>query len=140
MESQNCIFCNIVRKKAPASVIWEDDKTLVFLDIRPLIDGHTLIIPKQHYETVYEIPDDLLSNVYQLVKRTAVVLKNTLKADGISTIQQNGHAAGQEIFHLHVHVVPRYEGQKLPRFTDLPNAPREKLDAIAERLRIQFKI
>lgn len=131
----DCIFCKIVRKEAPATILYEDDKALVFLDIRPLNEGHTLIIPKQHYETVYDIPEDLICYIYTLVKRFAFVVKNATKADGITIIQQNGRAAGQEILHLHVHVVPRYEGQKLPHFREIPNASRDRLEQTAERIK-----
>lgn len=138
-KATDCIFCRIVRKEAPATVLYEDDKALVFLDIRPLNEGHTLIIPKQHYETVYDIPEDLICHIYTIVKRFAGVVKNATKADGITIIQQNGRAAGQEIFHLHVHVVPRYEGQKLPHFRDIPSASRERLEHAAERIKEALK-
>ncbi len=131
----NCIFCKIVRKEAPATILYEDDKALAFLDIRPLNEGHTLIIPKQHYETVYDIPQDLICHICTIVKRFASIVKDSTKADGITIIQQNGRAAGQEIFHLHVHVVPRYEGQKLPHFREIPNASRERLEQTAERIK-----
>lgn len=137
-ENLTCVFCRIVRKEAPASILYEDDKVLVFLDIRPLNEGHTLIIPKKHYETVYDMPEDLVCRIYKLVKRMAVALKAATEADGITIIQQNGHAAGQEIFHMHVHVVPRYEGQKLPHFHDLPNSSREQLQQAAERIKSQL--
>ena len=139
MDKVSCVFCRIVQKEALASIVYEDDKIIVFLDIRPLNQGHTLIIPREHYETVYDIPEDLLAHIHKIVKRTAVAVKDATKADGITIIQQNGHAAGQEVFHLHVHVVPRYEGQKLPKFTEIPNASREQLEKTAERLRAQFR-
>jgi histidine triad (HIT) family protein len=128
-----------VQKQAPATIIYEDDKVLAFLDIRPLNEGHTLVIPKQHYETVYDIPENLISNIYTVVKRLAVIVKNATKADGITIIQQNGHAAGQEVFHLHVHVVPRFEGQKLPHFKDIPNAGREQLEKAAAKIKQEFE-
>jgi histidine triad (HIT) family protein len=134
----SCIFCKIVRKEAPASIIYEDDKALAFLDIRPLNEGHTLVIPREHYETVYDMSEDLVAHVFKLVKRLAVAVRAATKADGITIIQQNGHAAGQEVFHMHVHVVPRYEGQKLPHFRDVPNASREQLEHAAEVIRTYF--
>jgi histidine triad (HIT) family protein len=134
-ESANCIFCRIVRKEAPASILYEDDRALVFLDIRPLNEGHTLVIPKEHYETVYDMPEELVSHIYKIVKRSAVAVKAATNADGITIIQQNERAAGQEILHLHVHVVPRYEGQTLPHFRDIPHASREQLERAAERIR-----
>jgi histidine triad (HIT) family protein len=138
-ENLTCVFCRIVRKEAPASILYEDDRVLVFLDIRPLNEGHTLVIPKKHYETVYDMPEDLVSYTYKLVKRMAVAVKAATEADGITIIQQNGHAAGQEIFHMHVHVVPRYAGQKLPHFRDIPDASREQLERAAEQIRKHLK-
>jgi len=131
MGSDSCVFCKIVRKEAPASVLFEDNSTLAFLDIRPLNDGHTLVIPKEHYETIYDMPEDLVCQIYMLVKRMTVAVKNATKADGITIIQQNGRAAGQEVLHVHVHVVPRFQGQKLPHFRDIPNASRERLEQAA---------
>src|SRR4030067_1546123 len=135
MNSELCIFCRIVQREAPASIVYEDEKVLAFLDIRPLNEGHTLVIPKEPCETVYDIPEELNAHIYRIVKRTAVVVKNATKADGITIIQQNGHAAGQEVFHLPVHVVSRYEGQKLQRFSDLQEESRDKLEQAAERIR-----
>ncbi len=139
MNDESCVFCRIVRREAPASILHEDDEVLAFLDIRPLNEGHTLVIPKRHYENIYDMPDDLVANIYKLVKRLAVAVKAATKADGITIIQQNGHAAGQEVFHLHVHVVPRFEGQKLPYFRDIPNSSREQLERTSDMIRLQLK-
>jgi histidine triad (HIT) family protein len=134
----SCIFCRIVQRKAPASIIYEDEKAMVFLDIRPLNQGHALVIPKEHYETIFDIPEDVNAHLHRIVKKTSVAVKEAVVADGITIIQQNGRAAGQEVFHLHVHVVPRYEGQKLPRFTEIPNASREQLEQTAELIKKQL--
>jgi histidine triad (HIT) family protein len=107
---------------------------MAFLDIRPLNEGHTLVIPKEHYETIYEIPEEQIAYLYRIVKRTAVAVQKATEADGISVFQQNGKAAGQQIFHLHVHVVPRYKGQKLPRFGEIPETSGEKLDQVAANI------
>ncbi len=139
MNNASCIFCKIVRKEAPASIVYEDETALAFLDIRPLNEGHTLVIPKVHCETIYDVPEELNAHIYKIVKHLALAVKDATKADGITIIQQNGHAAGQEIFHLHVHVVPRYEGQKLPHFRDIRNASREQLERAAERIRQRLK-
>jgi histidine triad (HIT) family protein len=135
MDSDSCVFCKIVRKEAPASILYEDRKVLAFLDIRPLNEGHTLVIPKEHYETVYHMPEDLVCHIYAIVKRMSVAVKDASKADGITIIQQNEAAAGQEIFHMHVHVVPRFEGQKLPHFRDIQNASRNQLEQAAGRIK-----
>ena len=132
---ESCIFCKIVRKQAPASIIYEDEAVMVFLDIRPLNIGHTLIIPKAHYVDIFDIPQNLLSQVHKISKQVSFAVKKATSADGISIIQQNGKAAGQDIFHLHVHVVPRFEGQKLPHFSDLKEVERAKLDEMAKKIK-----
>ncbi len=111
---------------------------MVFLDIRPLNIGHTLVIPKAHYVDVFDTPKTVLSHIHTVAKQVSFAVKKATNADGISIIQQNGKAAGQDVFHLHVHVVPRYEGQKLPRFSDLKEVDRAKLDAMAEKIKKQY--
>ena len=136
---ESCIFCKIVRKQAPASIIYEDETVMAFLDIRPLNEGHTLVIPKKHYVNVFDIPEDQLSKVHKVAKQVSIAIKKATNADGISIIQQNGKAAGQDIFHIHVHVVPRFEGQKLPSFSNLQEVERAKLDDMAKKIKQQLK-
>jgi histidine triad (HIT) family protein len=108
---------------------------MAFLDIRPLSMGHTLVIPKAHYVDTFEAPEDQISQVHKVSKQIALAVKKATKADGVSIIQQNGKAAGQDIFHLHVHVVPRFEGQKLAAFNELKVVERAKLDDMAEKIK-----
>jgi len=138
MNVNSCVFCKIARKQAPASFVYEDENVMAVLDIRPLNEGHTLVIPKEHHETIFEIPEKQIAYLYRIVKRTAVAVQKATEADGISVFQQNGKAAGQQIFHLHVHVVPRYEGQKLPRFGEIPETNSEKLNQVALNIRKHF--
>jgi len=132
---ESCIFCKIVRKQASASIIYEDRSVMAFLDIRPINLGHTLVITKAHYIDIFDTPANELSMVHKVAKMVSGAIKKTSNADGISIIQQNGKAAGQDIFHLHVHVVPRFESQKMPRFSDLKEVDRTKLDDIAQKIR-----
>jgi len=132
---ESCIFCKIVKKQAPANIIYEDETVMVFLDIRPLNIGHTLVIPKKHYVDIFDIPENQLSQVHKVAKQVSVAVKKATKADGISIIQQNGKAAAQDIFHLHVHVVPRFEGQKLPSFSALREVERGKLEVMAKKIK-----
>jgi histidine triad (HIT) family protein len=132
---EDCIFCKIVAKQAPASVVYEDKAVISFLDIRPLHLGHTQVIPKAHFVDIFDIPVELLSRVHTVAKHVAPAVKKAAGADGISIIQQTGKAAGQDIFHLHVHVVPRFEGQKLPRFSELQLVERPKLNDMAKKIR-----
>jgi histidine triad (HIT) family protein len=119
----------------PASFVYEDEKVVAFLDIKPLNEGHTLVIPKAHYESIFEIPADLVAYLHGVTKKIAFAVKKATGADGISISQQNGKAAGQEILHFHVHVIPRYEGQKLPSFSEVSEADREKLSQTAAKIR-----
>lgn len=132
---ESCIFCKIVRKQAPASIVYEDEVVMVFLDLRPLNIGHTLVIPKAHYVDIFDIPEKELSQVHKVAKQVSFAIKKATNADGISIIQQSGKAAGQDIFHLHVHVVPRFEGQKLPPFSELKEIERAKLDEMSKKIR-----
>jgi len=119
----------------PASYVYEDEKVMALLDIKPLNEGHTLVIPKAHYESIFEIPEDLVAHLHGVTKRIALAVKKATNADGISISQQNGKAAGQEIFHLHVHVIPRYEGQKLPSFSEVSEADKEEMSHTVAKIR-----
>ena len=136
---ESCVFCRIVRKQAPASIIYEDETVIAFIDIRPLNIGHTLVIPKAHYIDIFDIPENELTNVYKVSKQISFAIKKATNSDGISIIQQNGKAAGQDIFHLHVHVVPRFEGQKLSSFNELKEVERTKLDDMAKKIKKKLK-
>lgn len=105
----DCIFCSIVAEESPAYRVDEDEKTLAFLDSEPAARGHTLVIPKTHYERITDMEEGLAGELFQTVHRVATVLESTHDPDGINIVQANGRTAGQEIFHAHVHVVPRYE-------------------------------
>ena len=133
MNVDSCIFCRIARKQAPASFIYEDENVLAFLDTRPLNEGHTLVIPKEHYVTIFEAPEELVAHIHRIVKRVALAVGESTKADGISIIQQNGKAAGQEIFHFHVHVIPRYEGQDTHKTREMRE--QSELGRLAAKMR-----
>lgn len=104
--SGSCIFCKIVQKEAPASIVYEDEKVVAFLSIQPINVGHTLVVPKAHYENIHDIPDEEVSHLYKIVKKLAPAVKKAVEAEGIRIVQNNGEAAGQVIFHLHVHIIP----------------------------------
>jgi histidine triad (HIT) family protein len=139
MFDESCIFCQIIAKQAPSSILYEDEVVMAFLDIRPLNRGHTLVIPKEHYVDIFDTPDEVLAAVHVISKQLAAAVKKATEADGISIIQQSGKAAGQDIFHIHVHVVPRFLGQKLPSFHELVLVDRAELDVMATRIRAFLK-
>ncbi len=104
----DCIFCKIVAKEIPATIVYEDDDVLVFMDIGPIVKGHALVISKKHYDPVTETPDQIVSKLHLTAKRIANAQMNGLEADGVNIMQNNGSASGQEVPHIHVHVIPRY--------------------------------
>ena len=110
---ENCIFCKIVKGKIPANKIYENEKVLAFLDISPVSKGHILIIPKKHFENIYEIEDGYLKEIISLAKIIAESLKKSLNTSGINILHASGKNAQQSVFHFHIHLVPRYKDDKL---------------------------
>ena len=131
----DCVFCKIVQKQAPSSIIYEDEYVMAFLDIRPASEGHVLVISKEHYEGILDIPSDLLGRVHQVSKRVAIAVKQALNVDGINVIQQNGRAANQEVFHIHVHVIPRHLGQKMKSLQELQTVDYKQLGLTADKIK-----
>lgn len=109
MRDDNCIFCKIAAGEIPSKTIYEDDDFRVILDLGPATKGHALILPKDHYKNLYELPDDVAAKVMQLVKKMATVMTDKLHADGFNLVQNNNEVAGQTVFHFHMHLIPRYE-------------------------------
>ncbi|MBL7051246.1 HIT family protein [Candidatus Woesearchaeota archaeon] len=112
---EECLFCKIVKGELPSSKIYEDENTLAFLDLFPVNKGHSLVISKEHYENIFDVPEEILSKISSVVKKVASAVKKGVNADGISIIQSNGKSAGQVIPHIHFHVMPRFkeDGLKL---------------------------
>lgn len=132
-----CIFCAIVAGQAPASVVYEDDLTLAFLDLRQELPGHVLIVPKQHIVTLDQLPAKLAGPLLATVVQMTALVQRVLQPDGVNIWQSNGVAAGQEVFHVHFHVFPRklHDGQ-IRIYPSRPGQPpRSELDALAARLR-----
>jgi histidine triad (HIT) family protein len=103
---ENCVFCKIIQKQAPACIVYEDDAVMGFLSNRPVNEGHTLVVPKRHYENIYEMPEDEIASLFKIVKHIAVAVRDAMATEGIRVVQNNGWVAGQVIFHFHVHVIP----------------------------------
>ena len=107
MATKACIFCQIAKGDAPAALVYEDERTLAFMDIAPLSRGHLLVIPREHVENLYEISADGLAAVARLSHRLAPVLRRVLEPEGLRILQLNGAAAGQTVFHYHMHLLPK---------------------------------
>ena len=129
----DCIFCQIVAGSARSHKVWEDEHTLVFMDLFPVAHGHTLIIPKPHWENLFEVSDDAARRVVTISRRLAHAMRSSLTPDGIAVFQLNGAAAGQTVFHYHMHLVPRAHGSKLD-IHGRRRASRDELDEVAARI------
>jgi len=127
--SAPCTFCKITRKEAPASIVYEDEKVLAFMSIRPINIGHTLIVPKKHYKNIYEIPEEEVAYLYKIVKKIAYTVQKAVDAEGIRIVQNNGEAAGQVIFHMHVHVIPMNKNRSKLHQAQMRSADALKDDA-----------
>ena len=109
MVDDNCIFCKLANGVFPTNKIYEDDEFTVILDASPANKGHCLILPKRHFKDLFEIDEEVAGRAIKLAKKIATKLKDELGCDGINIVQNNGTAAGQTVFHFHVHIIPRYE-------------------------------
>lgn len=108
MAETSCVFCKILAGEIPSTKVFEDRYTVAFLDIRPANKGHVLVIPREHHSNIYEIPDSALCDMVKTAKQIALALKKATNADGINILMNNDRAAGQDVFHAHMHVVPRF--------------------------------
>ena len=113
---EECLFCKIAKGEIPCSKVYENDNVLAFLDIAPVNKGHVLVIPKNHYENVLDVDEDILKEVISVVQKVAIGVKKGVNADGIVISQNNGKIAGQVIMHLHFHVIPRFKEDELGKW------------------------
>ena len=132
--SSDCIFCKIINGEIPSACIYEDDDFKVILDKFPSGLGHTLIVAKNHSENIFEMLEDEASKVFVLAKKVAAALKKSLKADGINILQNNGAASGQSVFHFHMHVIPRFDGDNVNIKWTPQQLPQEDFDRISEQI------
>ena len=130
MRDNNCIFCKIANGDIPSRTIYENEKFRVILDNGPATDGHALVLPKEHFANLFEIPQDWAAEAAKTAKEAAMLLKDKLGAEGVNIVQNNGELAGQTVPHYHVHVIPRYknDGQRILWNPGSPSA--EELDAV----------
>lgn len=129
----DCLFCDIASKKIPAYIVYEDDETLGFLDIKPLAPGHTVIIPKTHAESISSLDDKLINPVFGAVKKMTVTLKKVFGPEGFTIGINQGKTAGVD--HLHVHIIPRWEDDGGGSIHSVVlNPPKESLESIRERI------
>ncbi len=109
MRKEDCIFCKIANGEIPSTTLYEDEQFRVILDISPATKGHALILPKEHYANIYELPEEKAVGAILLAKKMMAEMSEKLKADGFNLVQNNGETAGQTVMHFHFHLIPRYQ-------------------------------
>jgi histidine triad (HIT) family protein len=131
----NCVFCKIVAKQIPATVVHEDAETLAFMDIGQVNPGHVLVAAKTHAENIYALQDAEAAAVFRAATRVARAIRAAFAPEGLSVYQANGKPAGQTVLHFHIHLVPRHEGDGMALAWPVKNPPREKLQEYAAKIR-----
>jgi histidine triad (HIT) family protein len=131
----DCVFCRIVARQLPASVVHEDDETLAFMELGQVNPGHVLLAVKRHAEDIYALDDRQAAALYGAAARVARAIREAFAPHGLSVYQANGRAAGQTVLHLHLHLVPRHEGDGMNLTWPVKNPPRDKLEEHAARIR-----
>ncbi len=139
MQNSECIFCKIVAGKIPSTKIYEDDKVLAFMDIGPISDGHTLIVPRHHYEKVHECPPEVLADIGSRLGKIASAVSSALKSDGYNVLCNNGRSAGQLVDHLHFHIIPRMTGDGVFNRWPAFKYPEGKIEKLAQKIRENIK-
>jgi histidine triad (HIT) family protein len=132
-----CIFCQIIHKRAPASIIYEDEQVVAFLSNGPVNPGHTLVVPKKHHANIYEASEEEVAYLFRITKKMAQAIRDATGVQGIRIVQNNGKDAGQVVFHLHVHVIP----MKPHNHFQFDNSVRsiDLLEIDAQKIREQLK-
>lgn len=138
LQKKNCIFCHMVQGKVAAKKVYEDESVIGVLDINPANPGHILLIPKEHYMLMPQMPDDLIGHIFKVAKQISNVVLKALDVRGTNLIVANGSAAGQKAQHFILHVIPRKEGDGLEFTLPSNNYAEQELNAIAEKLRAKL--
>ncbi|MDD4624932.1 MAG: HIT family protein [Candidatus Paceibacterota bacterium] len=123
----DCIFCKIIKGEVPAVKVYEDEKTFAFLELNPLAEGHTLLIPKNHASDIFDIDSEDLKALAAAAKKISLKMKESFKAEGVNLVQRSGKAAEQGVFHFHLHIIPRKAGDNI----DMDRWWFEKADAFS---------
>ncbi len=136
----DCVFCKIANGELDCEKIYETDRVMSFLDINPRAPGHSLVIPKEHVERLTELDDSLVEEVFIVVKKVEKILENSIKPNAFTVGINDGKSAGQEIPHLHVNIIPRFEGdQGKPIHAVVNNPPKKEISEIAKKIRNKAK-
>jgi histidine triad (HIT) family protein len=132
----DCPFCRIVRGELPSSIVHDDADVLAFMDIHPVNPGHVLVIPKQHFASLADLPEAVGSRMFAVAQRLAAAVRRSgVRCQGVNLHLADGEAAGQDVFHCHLHVRPRFAGDGVRTVAELGSPTRDELDGIARRVR-----
>jgi histidine triad (HIT) family protein len=134
----NCVFCKIVAKQIPATLVHEDEDTLAFMDIGQVNPGHVLVAVKRHADDIFALDDAQAAAVFRSAAGVARAIRAAFQPEGLSVYQANGKAAGQTVFHFHIHLVPRHERDGMQLTWPVKNPPREKLAEYAQKIRARL--
>ena len=132
--AEHCTFCDLIRGAGEVSVCYEDATAIAFMDIQPVNPGHTLVVPKQHYESLRDTPPEVVTHLFAVATRLAEVVGEVTRAEGMNMVVNSGAAAGQDVFHYHVHVIPRRAGDGFDVPLPFPGSQmpeRERLETMA---------
>lgn len=134
MKDCNCVFCKIAGGEIPSTTLYEDEDFRVILDLGPAARGHALLLPKEHYRDLFELDDEIAAKVLVKAKRIAGRMKKALGADGFNLVQNNGEAAGQTVFHFHMHLIPRYRDDHAGILWEPGKTTPEEMEEIQGRI------
>lgn len=137
MKKDDCLFCKLANGVIPTNSIYEDEDFNVIMDANPASKGHALILPKEHFDNLYEIEPEILGKAAKLAQKVVKHEKNVLKCDGYNLLQNNEEIAGQTIFHFHMHLIPRYkeESSEMLKFAK-PNISSEEIETLCEEMKL----
>ncbi|MEK7192577.1 MAG: HIT family protein [Patescibacteria group bacterium] len=131
----NCIFCKIAKGEIPSQKVFENDDFLAFLDIKPINLGHTLLIPKAHYENIFDLPCEITSNMADLFQKIAKAIKDATGAGGVNISMNNGEVAGQIVPHAHIHIIPRFKEDGFKHWRSKVTTTENELAETAEKIK-----
>ncbi len=137
MVDESCVFCRIIGGMETVSIVYEDDRVIAFMDIQPVAPGHTLVVSKDHYPTLFDLPDDLAAHCLGVARRLAPGIKKAAGVDALNVFSANGRAGGQDVEHFHFHMIPVKQEADFPLHLPLADAPipsRSQLDVMAVRI------
>ncbi len=134
----NCIFCKILNGEIPSNKVFENDNFIAILDAFPANEGHTLVIPKKHYENIFEIDEDTLKEGYAIAKKIATSIKKALNVKDINILQNNGALAGQTVNHFHIHIIPRKENDKVVIKSEQINVDNNRINEILNSIKNSY--